>query len=281
MTLDPRPSTLDATRLAVSHIAWSPDEDGAAWELLALRGVSQIEVAPGRFFSGSVREALTPLVDLGFTIVGFQAILFGKPDLQLFEADRRPALLDEMKRLASLCADAGGRYLVFGAPKNRLVPASMTAGEAFAIAVEFFQSLGRHASDCGVTFGIEANPRDYGANFCTNVTETTGLVRAVNSPGIRWHLDTGELAMNHEDLEVAISGNADLIGSAHISEPNLGAFDTAWLGHAQTAALLASVGYAGPLSLEMKRPPNGLAGVAEAVDFVIATYGGVGGKVGR
>jgi len=192
--------------------------------------------------------------------------------LLLFNEPTRHKLADHLCRLARTCSFAGGKYLVFGAPKNRFIPSEMPITQAFDIAVDFFKDLANRTEALGITFAIEANPSDYGCNFCTHIADVACLVRAVDSPVIRWHLDTGEMAMNSEDLPSVIAENADLIGSAHVSEPNLGDFSAPWSGHKAVASALRSVGYDEFLSLEMKRPPNGLDDVKCAADFLLATY---------
>ncbi|MDX2079422.1 MAG: sugar phosphate isomerase/epimerase [Terrimicrobiaceae bacterium] len=261
---------------AVSNIAWSAEEDEAAYDLLVQLSISHVEVAPGRIWPApSAPESGTPppgLVARGLGIIGFQAILFGKPDLLLFDPQSRPNLAAELRALAGTCARSGGRYLVFGAPKNRFVPASLSAEEAFDTSVEFFGELGRHCESLGVLVGIEANPAAYGCNFCTQSADVARLVNAVKSPAVRWHLDTGALAMNEESVPDMILQNAGIIGSVHISEPQLGDFSTPWSGHNVVAGALREAGYSGSISLEMKRPSDGLSGVRRALDFVLATY---------
>ena len=264
---------------SVSNIAWSPEEEDSALDLLRELGIAHMEVAPGRLWPqggdtpvDSVPLGMQSLTTKGLGVSGFQAILFGKPDLRLFNPGSRPALMDYLKRLAALCSAAGGTYLVFGAPKNRWVPEAMSADEAFVIAVDFFKELGEHARKLNVTFGIEANPAAYGCNFCTHVDDLIHLVSAVDSPGVRWHADTGELAMNSELLPGVVRDNIGLAGSLHVSEPNLGDFSCPWSGHEAVRDAIRSAGYCGPVSLEMKRPANGLEGVRKAAKWMIETY---------
>ncbi|MDX6767770.1 MAG: sugar phosphate isomerase/epimerase [Candidatus Methylacidiphilales bacterium] len=265
--------------LAFSNIAWSPEEDLPAYDLLGKLGVSQVECAPGRLWPQpaeatdvEVRQALGPIVARGLSVSGFQAILYQKSELLLFDDQTRPRLMEHLKGLARVCAMVGGRYLVFGAPKNRWVPDSLDASSARREAVDFFRELGREAAGLGVVFGMEANPASYGCNFCTHVADTVGLVREVDSPGFRWHLDAGELAMNAEKLPETILEHAPWVGSVHVSEANLDGFASPWEGHAKVARCLEQIGYAGTLSIEMKRQPAGLESVREAVEHVSRIY---------
>jgi D-psicose/D-tagatose/L-ribulose 3-epimerase len=266
--------------LAFSNIAWSPEEDDSAINLLASLGVHQIEAAPGRLWSDLLHttpvmgeDTRANLAAQGVIVAGFQAILFGYADLQLFDDRSRPKLLSYLRRLADLCASVGGGYLVFGAPKNRWIPEEISDHEAIMIAADFFKELGGYAQEKGVVFGIEANPAPYGCNFCTTIKEVSSLVREINSPGVRWHLDTGEMAMNEERVPDVILDNADIIGSVHISEPNLRGFSTPWDGHSAVALALNQAGYSGVISIEMKKQPEGLKAVDQAVRAVSRLYG--------
>lgn len=265
--------------IGISNIAWTAEEDEAAQALLASLGVASLELAPTRYWPSLDRapaeEARSKAAGLraqGFEVASFQAILFGQPELLLFDASARPELLRYLRQVADLCATMGARTMVFGAPKNRRVPEGMSADEARAVAVAFFRELAAHAASRGVTFGLEANPAAYGCNFCTHVEEVAEIVRAVDSPGLRWHLDTGEMAMNNEDVNFLLARHGDLVGSAHISEPNLDAFASPWPGHRQVAKWLAATPRDFPLSIEMKRQPTGLAAVEQAVRAVRKIY---------
>lgn len=70
-------------KIAISNIAWSADEDEAAYDLLAALGVGHLEVAPGRVWPDPVApeagDLPAPLTRRLLAISGFQAILFGKP----------------------------------------------------------------------------------------------------------------------------------------------------------------------------------------------------------
>ena len=162
--------------------------------------------------------------------------------------------------------------MVFGAPKNRRVPAEMTLEEADHIALAFFRELASHAADLGVCFCLEPNPVGYDCNYLTHVTEAARIVRQVDSPGLGLQIDAGELAMNDENVEQVIAEQADIIGHVHISQPMLGSFEEPWAGHPKLSRALARVGYRRLISIEMKRPADGLNGVRRAIEFTKTCY---------
>ena len=52
--------------------------------------------------------------------MGFHSLLFSRPDLQLFkDDDSRKKTIEYILNLINLCADLGGKQLIFGSPNNR------------------------------------------------------------------------------------------------------------------------------------------------------------------
>lgn len=268
-------------KLAVSNIAWGPEQDAAAYALLREENISLLELAPPRFWpepeqtpAAAVAETLEQLRAEGFAPTAFQAILFGKPDHTVFESDeRRHACLAHLSALARIAALCGIRPLVFGAPKNRRIPEGMAADEAEATGVAFFSALAKAAVAEGVCFCLEPNPTGYGCNYATNVGEAAAVVRKVASEGLRLQIDAGALAMNDEDVKRVVSENMDIVGHVHISQPMLDDFSNPWPGHTRLSGTLQRSGYEGVISLEMKTSPRGLPAIREAISFLRRCYG--------
>lgn len=268
-------------KLAVSNIAWKPEEEPEAYAFLRASGIDTLEIAPARWWPEPARasaEEIERAVEAarreGFAVVAFQAILFGRPELQLFEtAAAREDLARFLDGIAALAASCGARPMVFGAPRNRRRPAGMSEAEAEEIAVQFFREVATGAAARGVFFCLEPNPEAYDCNFATHVESAARIVRRVDSPGLRLQIDGGELALNQENVPEVIFAHRDLIGHVHVSEAGLADFHAPWAGHANLAQALAAAGYQGTLSLEMKRGERGLDAVREAIGFVRACYG--------
>ncbi len=254
-----------------------------AFDTLGALGISLLELAPSRKWldpaSAGVRDAQHYLGELqaaGFSVAAFQAILFGKPELTIFDGpEPRRKCLDYLVHIAQLATACGARSLVFGAPKNRRVPAGMPLSEADRVAREFFEELARRATAVRASFCLEPNPTAYGCNYLTHIADVARIVRQVNSPGLRLQIDAGELAMNGEAVERVITEQADIIGHVHISQPMLGGYEKPWEGHAVLARALTQIDYKLPISIEMKRPTDGLDGVRHAIQFAKECYAAV------
>jgi D-psicose/D-tagatose/L-ribulose 3-epimerase len=267
-------------KLTVSNIAWSAPLDAEAADLLQSMNLHAIEVAPTRLWPAwegatlSAGEAFRQSLRHGqFSIPSLQAILFAKPAAKLFGTEaERASLVEHLRFCADLANALGATSLVFGAPKNR-DRGSLSWDAAFQSARDLFVQVGPYYESRNVYLCLEANPPQYGCNFITDSKQAGELVRAVDSPGFRLHLDTACMLLAGEDIPAAIRANYDLVQHFHISEPNLGTFDAPVIDHAAVANCLHSLGYAHWLSLEMREAAEPMRALAEALRYVTATYG--------
>ena len=271
----------DRPRLAVSNIAWEPSEDAAVVEILRREGVSGIEIAPTKWREKPFDARPSDLAayrqlweDRGLRIVSLQALLFGRPDLQLFASDdSRRSLRDYLRRVIDFASAVGALAMVFGSPKNR-VRGSLPTADAMRIAADFLRDIGGYCAERGTTMCIEANPVEYGCDFVTTTAEAVALCRAVDHPAVRVNVDLGGMTLSHENVATSIADARDVIGHYHASEPNLAPIGAS-SGHAEAGRALAEVGYANWVSIEMRAAGDNVEAVAGAVARVKEDYGGV------
>lgn len=267
--------------LAVSNIAWSPQLEEEALAVLRLDRIGTIEVAPTRLWpdwnSASPQagaDARRNLAGRGFSVPALQAILFGKPDHCLFGSEnQRLSLLRHLRMCADLAQSLGAHSLVFGAPKNRELN-GINPEMAFAMAREFFTEVAAYYERREVCLCLEANPPQYGCQFLTTAAEAARMVRAVNRPGLRLHLDTACMHLAGEDLPAMVRAHCDVLRHFHVSEPFLGSFDNPVIDHARVAEALRSAGYRAWVSLEMRETEPPLTNLATAAGFLVRTYRG-------
>jgi sugar phosphate isomerase/epimerase len=264
--------------LAMSNIAWPAHQDVMAYDLLQTKGVRGLEIAPTRIWPDlsvahgpSAKALLSQLKGHGLTPIGFQALLFGRPDLDIFSPTSSEQCLAYLGRVLGLAASLDARALVFGSPKNRR-RGTLGNDEAFELATCFFRALGDMAVARGLFVCLEPNPKEYGCDFICTVEEGARLVREVNSPGFKLHFDTGGMALNGEDAAAAIGQHIELAVSFHVSEPFLGGFAEPKADHARAASALRAANYTGTVSIEMKALDDNLASVAGAIDYVRRVY---------
>jgi sugar phosphate isomerase/epimerase len=264
--------------IAVSNLAWPLAQEAAAFALLGANGVQGVEVAPTRIAPWDDLDAPVladyrrRIADAGLAVSSLQAILFGRPDLQLLDDDPGP-LIAHISRVVRIAAALGARVLVFGAPRNRLA-GPLTAEAANARACTRLAALGAIAAAEGVVIGVEPVPAAYQGEFLTTWQEVHAMVKAVAHPGIGVHLDTACVMLGGGSIGEAIVACAPSLCHFHVAEPELATFESPKADHAAAAAALAAVGYRGWRSVEMREPPvDPLGAVGHAVAFASKTYG--------
>lgn len=247
--------------LAVSNIAWDPSEDEEIAAVLRAEGCAGVEVAPtkrwpdpGAASAAEAAEYRAWWESRGIRIVALQALLFGRPELQLFgSAESRAAMLEYLEKIVVLGGRLGARALVFGSPKNRL-RGGLASEQAEEIAAAFLTELGRRAEDAGVVVCLEANPPAYGGDFVTTTAEAVSLCRRVGSRGIAVNGDLGGITLAGEAVAPAVAEAAPYLAHFHISEPELRETATAGADHRAAAGALVEAGYEGWASIEMRAP---------------------------
>jgi sugar phosphate isomerase/epimerase len=151
--------------LAVSNIAWPHADDERMAAQLSRYGVRGLEIAPTKIWQdplaatpGQVTACRRSWEGRGIAIVAAQALLFGRPELTLFESpSARAATAAYLEAIIRLCADLGATRLVFGSPKNRRI-GTMPPAQALDIAVDFFGGLAEVAHACGAAIGALGAP---------------------------------------------------------------------------------------------------------------------------
>lgn len=268
-------------KVAVSTIAFADPFDEGVLTDLRTAGVAGIEVAPTMIWpdinsvtTAELAQVRSMYADHGLAVIAMQALLYGRPDVTLFGDET--VFLEHLETVCRIGGGLGAHALVFGSPKNRL-RGVLSETDAMDRAVEVFQRAGARASEHGTAIVIEPNPEDYGADFITTASDATTLVRRVDHPGVRLHLDTACLRLAGTDLVTAVHNGADVLAHFHVSEPGLAPVPGDGLtDHSAAAAALRDVGYDGYVSVEMRRgdsPEVDRASLARATAFAMLEYG--------
>lgn len=258
-------------KLSVSNIAWKPSDRFDAYKLLQEFGISGLEIAPSLFFPNVcnpfnppdelAQRSLDEINSFGLSLTSMQSLLYGVEGAALFgNVKSKTQFESAMRRAIDLAGRLGIPNLVFGSPRNRIVPNTLTMEHAFNEAAAVFQRLGDKAHASNTILTIESNPVAYGTNFINTFNEAISFVSIVNHPAIKVNLDIGAIHMNGEFGSIAkwISSKCKKIAHVHISEPNL---SPAPANDDQAKIILDalnSAGYENAVSIEMKASTNGL-----------------------
>jgi hypothetical protein len=240
-------------KLSISNIGWSEKDNFVVFQLMKKYKYSGLEIAPTRIFPVSpydhLEEAAMWSKDLyqryGFSIPSMQSIWYGRHERIFGTKEERQVLLDYTKKAIDFAHAVGCKNLVFGCPKNRVLPEDAEK----ITAVPFFKELGDYAYLKDTVIGLEANPSIYNTNYINDTKLALELIRQVDSEGFKLNLDTGTMIFNGESINELI-GNVKYINHVHISEPYLKPIEERGL-HNELKNILLSEGYRGYISIEM------------------------------
>ncbi len=259
--------------LAISNIAWEKYDDPEVLSLLRRHGFSGIEIAPGRIWGdvvnatpGKCAEYSRKMSAAGFKTPALQGILFGHPELQVFDRTTHSAFAEHIKRIAGIAEGVGADIVVFGAPGNRR-RRGLAWYEAREYAADFFRMVSPIMCSHGCVLGLEANPADYSCDFLTNTADLADFVSFVNEPGIAMHFDCGASVMNCENTADMITGYPGFV-HCHISEPMLGPLGAEASNFTAVFSALRRIGYGKWCSIEMKKTYSELLSVESALAWV-------------
>jgi D-psicose/D-tagatose/L-ribulose 3-epimerase len=98
-------------KLAISNIAWEKENNAQVYELMQRSSFTGLEIAPAKLFEDFLHvgseEIVTFLNELSkyhIKPVAMQSLLFGRPDLQLFDENSRTDLKDYLIKIIDLAA---------------------------------------------------------------------------------------------------------------------------------------------------------------------------------
>lgn len=250
-------------RLSVSNLAFPAEGRDRTYAELRALGVRGVEIAPTRLqpwdeaTPDAARSEALRLRAAGLEASSVQAIFYGQPHLQLLGDEAGfGAMRDHVLRLGDYADALGAKVAVFGAAAHRNRGA-MEAEAAWDLSVRRLLDLGRALEDADLVLGIEPIPARYRGDFLETFQEVIAMVRQVDHPRIRLHLDTGCVMLGGGDITEAICAGADLLVHFQAAEPDLGSFETVQSPHAAAGAALKDIGYDGWVAIEMLEPKAG------------------------
>lgn len=264
----------DEMKLSISNIAWEAMEDEQMYVCMKRHGYTGLEIAPTRIFPDAPYDRLSEAAvwrgtlyeTYGLVISSMQSIWFGRTERLFGSEKERAALMEYTRKAIDFAAATGCRNLVFGCPKNRVLPDGVNA----KIAISFFREAGAYAHARGTVIGMEANPPIYHTNYINDTQAALRLIREVDSVGFKLNLDVGTMIANGEKTGI-LSGQTDLINHVHISEPGLKRIEKNQL-HRELCALLTEEGYGGFVSVEMGKG-HSREELEETMEYVHDVFG--------
>lgn len=243
-------------------------EDGFA--AIANTGYEGVEVAP--FTLGASPEELSEAdrtrirraaAAHSLEVTGLHWLLARTEGMHVASAD--PEIVVRTRRrlaeLTGLCADLGGRFLVFGSPAQRSTPSGMSPDEARARAIDTFRDWASHAERDGVTICLEGLPPDE-TDFMNTTADVIDIVHSVDSLAVRLVLDVKSMSAESLPMPDLIRGAARELAYVQANDANRGGPGFGDTDLVPVLRTLKEIGYDGFVSVEAFEYPSGREDVA-------------------
>jgi sugar phosphate isomerase/epimerase len=209
----------------------------------------------------------------GVRITGLHWLLLTPEGLSVTARDEsvRKKTLDVMRGLVELCGDVGGKVLVHGSPKQRMIEDQEDRAEAVKRARDLFASVAESAEQSGIVYCLEALSKAE-TNFINSIQEAVDLAEEVGSPAFRTMLDTKAALLTETESIPALLDRwipSGWIAHIHVNDSNL---RVPGQGQDRFAPIFESLlrnQYGGVVSVEpFDYYPNGKAAAARAIGYI-------------
>jgi sugar phosphate isomerase/epimerase len=223
-------------------------------------GYDGIEIAPftlapsaDEITAEQRKETRNTIEDAGLQTVGLHWLFAGPSGLHMTTTDNQiwGRTRDYLSCLLDLCSDLGGKVLVLGSPKQRSIVEGQTSEGAWQCAVELLSSVLDKAGDAGLTICLEPLST-IETDFINTVAEGMKMVRQVNHPAFKIHLDVKAMCSESTPVpDIIRSVSADDIGHFHVNDANLYGPGMGDVDYAPIAEAIKDVGWDKWLSVEV------------------------------
>ena len=144
----------------------------------------------------------------------------------------------------------GGRVMVFGSPRQRSILPGEKAEDVFGRSADAFRAVCDVAGPLGVTLAIEPfAPAE--TNFLNTAAETVRLIRAVDHPACRLHLDVKAMSSERDPIDKIILDHRHYVAHFHANDPNRRGPGSGEVDFAPIARALKTAKYDGYVSVEV------------------------------
>ena len=266
-------------KLSVSNIAWGNKNFSSFLKLIKDQACDGVEIAPSLIWPEPIDSTgperllfQNQLKEFDLELVGFHSLLYSRPDLQFFlNTEIKEKTIKYIYNLIQLCSDLGGKHLIFGSPRNRLLHGKKYE-ECIKQIYEDFYKISEHGKKYQVYFCIEPL-FDSENEFIKTLDEGGKIVNKINHPFFKLHIDTKTIFSASEDPVKIINNYINVIQHVHVSDQNLSEPGTKNVGHDKIGAALRQAKFNNYVSIEMrKKEQNNEKAIKNSICFVRKNY---------
>jgi sugar phosphate isomerase/epimerase len=223
-------------------------------------GYDGIEIAPFTLAASADqvsaeqrKEVRQAIADNGLETVGLHWLFAGPAGLHMTTNDDKTwgRTRDYLSCLLDLCSDLGGEVLVLGSPKQRSLVDGQTMEGAWKRAVELLGSVLDKAGKLDLNICLEPLSTKE-TDFINTVAEGMRMVRQINHPNLKIHLDVKAMCSEGTPVtDIIRSVKAEDIGHFHVNDSNLYGPGMGDVDYAPIAEAIKNVGWDKWLSVEV------------------------------
>ena len=248
--------------------------------IAAALGYAGLEVAPftvtdepAAMTDQAARDLANIAAGHGLVITGLHWLLVKPAGLSITSPDAavHANTVAFMRRLCELCAAMGGKYLVHGSPKQRMLADGETKDVALARATAAFVAAGEAARANRITYCIEPLSRDQ-TPLINTVAEAATIVQAVNNPHLSTMIDTSSAGLAETESIPDLINRwlpTGLIGHVQVNDPNRRGPGQGEMKFGPILKALSTNGFSGFVAVEpFEYVPDGMGSAARAIGYL-------------
>jgi len=206
--------------------------------------VRRITPAARRHYADMVRDAGLEIVGLHWLLAKTTGFYLTSPEPAV-----RQRTADYLAALADLCADLGGSVMVFGSPVQRNLLPGVDHAQAQRYAADVLRAALPRCLDRGVVVALEPlGPAE--GDFLVTAAAAAELVRQVDSPACRLHLDVKAMSSETQPIPDILRAQAPLLAHFHANDPNRRGPGMGSVDFRPIMAALREIAYSGWVSVE-------------------------------
>jgi sugar phosphate isomerase/epimerase len=214
---------------------------------LSLRSANDVDVASLRTQLDRAGLRVSGITTAQAKIV--DGLVLSADDAELYQA-ALGRLLEAVKLAAELDAD-----LIIGGMRGRLSGDGDAQARQRERVVEAVRDCARHADSLGVRILLEPLNR-YETNLVNTVAEGVTFLAEVGEPSTRLLLDTFHMNIEEARIEDSLRAAGPLLGYLHVADSNRRAPGLGHIDFDTIVAVLAEVGFGGPVVAEILPVPD-------------------------